>query len=118
MAIAKLVSKGKPVPETIKENMDRWGKRRSFWVPIDESGNGTIVETLDEERAYDCGRRRNWELVMGSGWRWVWPPNALLGKVGMGHEDIFNWPIAPDVKKRLREEALRRVGRETMHAGR
>ena len=109
MAMAKLVAKGQSVPETVKQNMDRWGEKRYFWVPVDGDGSGIIVETLDGEKAYDHGRKRNWELVMGPGWRWIWPPNALLCKVGMNTEDIFNWPIAPAVKVRLRQAALDRT---------
>ena len=80
-------------------------------MPVDGDGNGTIVETLEGERAYDHGRRRNWDLIMGKGGEWVWPPNALMRRVGMKGE-IFNWPIAQHVLKRLQAEAMRRTGRD------
>ena len=106
MAVAKIVAKGQSVPETIKNNMDRWDEKRYFWLPSDGDGHGAIVETLDGETAYDHGRKRNWEIIMGPGWNWIWPPNALLCKVGMSTEDIIHWPISPAVELRLREAAM------------
>lgn len=109
---------GKPISDEAQANMDRWAEKRYFWVPLDDKGNGTIVETLEGEKAYDHGWRRNWELVMGTGWRWLWPPNALLCRVGMSNEDIYRWPIAPDVERRLGEVAKRTMtDGDDMHAG-
>ena len=88
-------------------DMQRSGEKRYFWVPINENGEGRIIETLDDEKAYDHGSKGNWSLVMGQGWKWLWPPNALLGTIGMRHDQVLNWPVAPTVAQRLREEAFR-----------
>jgi hypothetical protein len=66
-----------------------------------------ILPTLPSERVYDIGTRRNWEQVMGKGWGWVLPWNAL--RRGMTQDEILNWPIAPEVADRLRDEARRRI---------
>ncbi|KAK8853108.1 hypothetical protein IAR55_003809 [Kwoniella newhampshirensis] len=77
-----------------------------------ESGNdggvvrrGVIVPALPEERPYDLGRTRNWEIVMGPRWSWLLPWKALSPVL---REDIFDWPISESVEKRLRGEAERR----------
>lgn len=44
---------------------------------------------------------------MGKGWGWVLPWNAL--RRGMTQDEILNWPIAPEVADRLRDEARRRI---------
>jgi hypothetical protein len=44
---------------------------------------------------------------MGKGWGWVLPWNAL--RRGMTLDEILNWPIAPEVAHRLRDEARRRI---------
>ncbi len=114
-AIVKLLKAGKPVPEELTQNLDRWSEKRFFWIPVDAQGHGSIVEMLEDETAYDLGRRGNWRQVMGPGWKWLWPPNVLLRRVGM-NEGIYNWPIAADVEKRLREAALRTIGTgDAMH---
>jgi hypothetical protein len=86
--------------------MERYADRRWFFVPVpDHSQGGIIIPTLPEERAYDLGPDRNWEVIMGRGWGWIWPWNAL--RRGMRMEVVCQWPIATEVVERLRAEAAR-----------
>lgn len=106
-AMQQLQSANQPIPPNLSQTVERYSDKLYFFVPLPElgKGKGEVVDTLPGERVYDLGRNGNWEMVMGKGWGWVLPWNAV--RMGMGKE-IYNWPIAPAVEKRLREEARRR----------
>ncbi|WVR07788.1 hypothetical protein IAU60_004831 [Kwoniella sp. DSM 27419] len=112
MAIHSLRKKGLPVPPALEEKVVKFSDKRHFFVPLPESQTslgGVIVETLDQDRPYDHGWRRNLEIVVGPGWGWLLPWRAL--RRGM-REEIFVWPLVPEVEKRLRSEAARRSAPE------
>jgi hypothetical protein len=98
--------KGKDVPKSMLENMERWADRRWFFVPVNDRGEGVVLPILDGESAYDFGSEGNWESICGKGWGWLLPWNVLLGRRGTDL-DIMNWPLAPIVQRRLHDEALR-----------
>lgn len=73
-------------------------------MPVSDHPEGGVVSpTLPHERAYDLRRAKNWETIMGRGWNWVLPWNAL--RRGMKMDDVCQWPIASEVEERLRNEA-------------
>ncbi|WWD19522.1 hypothetical protein CI109_103983 [Kwoniella shandongensis] len=133
-AIQDLARSGQSIPKKLEDDLLRFSDRTYFFVPfeipdplsnakthgeVDESHHndpeegsrsrpgrkGVIVPALPEERPYDHGRKKNWEIVMGQGWSWLLPWKGLSHAMG---EEIFNWPISESVEKRLRAEAERR----------
>jgi palmitoyltransferase len=75
------------------EQMERYAERRWFFVPTPHGpSDGVIVPTSPIDRAYDLGRKRNWELIMGKGWGWVLPWNAV--RRGMDMRAVCQWRIA------------------------
>jgi hypothetical protein len=102
-AIAKLEHANQPVPGELMSALSRFGDVRYFYVPLlDHEGAGEIVPTLAGENPYDLGAKGNWRQIMGPGWGWLLPWQALTR--GMGDE-IYNWPLAPSVESRLRAKA-------------
>ncbi|OCF40791.1 hypothetical protein I317_05403 [Kwoniella heveanensis CBS 569] len=68
---------------------------------------GAIIPTLNHERPYDHGPRKNMQIVLGiHGWRWFLPWNAVRRGISDEHV-LFSWPLAPDVERRLRDQAER-----------
>lgn len=105
-AIRALEKASKPIPSNLTTALERWSSKRYFFVPLPEFGEGAgeVIQT-GEQDVYDHGRKANWEMIMGEGWGWVLPWSAL--RRGMGKE-IYNWPVDPEVERRLVEEARER----------
>ena len=108
VAVDALRKSGKPVPKQVMENIDKLKDRHYFWVPqacdgpdeMNESAEaatsaqaarGRIVEFKETVGPYDLGPEENWWMVMGEGWGWILPWNAL--RCGMSRDHIFNWPV-------------------------
>ncbi|WVR00351.1 hypothetical protein IAU59_007494 [Kwoniella sp. CBS 9459] len=71
---------------------------------------GAIIPTLRDERPYDHGPKKNMQIILGtnrslSSWSWLLPWNAL--RTGISRDEMFLWPLAPDVETRLRIQAER-----------
>ncbi|WVQ84915.1 hypothetical protein IAT38_007078 [Cryptococcus sp. DSM 104549] len=108
-AISRLSQSGTAIPQSLQDQLSRFSDSRWFYVPVTDdtsASQGAVVQTLNEERAYDHGKKRNWEIVMGQGWRWVLPWVAV--RRGMGDE-VWNWPLSGEVERRLEEEARERL---------
>lgn len=83
---------GKTVPEETMASMTRWQEGHYFWVPdTTNTAGGSVVEYKNDNGPYDRGPEGNWALVMGKGWGWILPWNAL--RRGMSQADILNWPV-------------------------
>jgi palmitoyltransferase len=84
--------------------MTRWQTRHWFWVPDAASTeSGKIVEYEGERDPYDHGAKGNWELVMGRGWGWLLPWQAL--QRGMDENNTLNWPLSPEAIRTLTTSA-------------
>ncbi|WVW86026.1 hypothetical protein I302_108064 [Kwoniella bestiolae CBS 10118] len=110
-AIHKLKIQKKHIPSQLEKNLSRFSDKRWFFIPLPEElqtseKKGIVIPTLDRERPYDHGWKKNIEIVLGSTVSWILPWNAI--RRGMGDE-VFLWPISEDVETRLREEAERRA---------
>ncbi|WRT70349.1 uncharacterized protein IL334_007347 [Kwoniella shivajii] len=108
-AIYKSKMSGRSIPPELEMNLKRFSDTRHFYVPFPESfqnngKEGIVLPILDHERPYDHGWKKNLEIVLGKGWAWLLPWNAM--QRGMGDE-MFSWPIEEGVKNRLMEEAER-----------
>lgn len=79
--------------------MDKWAEKRWFFVPSVDTSKGRVVSTL--EQVYDLDN--NWQAIMGEGWGWVLPWQAL--RRGMSLNDICVWKIRPEVTSRLKRQA-------------
>ncbi|WWC71886.1 uncharacterized protein I206_105845 [Kwoniella pini CBS 10737] len=110
MAIRRLQLQNQSIPAKLEANLAKFSDQRYFFVPLPLTEGqlgrkGKIVETLPHERPYDHGLKKNLHIVLGRGWKWILPWNAL--RRGMDDE-VFMWPIQDGVERRLREEAQRR----------
>ncbi|WWC91584.1 uncharacterized protein L201_006530 [Kwoniella dendrophila CBS 6074] len=111
IAIEKLKQQNQPIPAGLIADLARFSDKRHFFVPLPATlqkpgRKGIVIETLDHEKPYDHGWKKNLIIVLGLEWSWLLPWNAL--KRGMGDE-VFIWPIKQGVERRLRKEAERKA---------
>ena len=106
-AISALQARGAAVPPQLEEARRRYADVYHFYVPL-PGGGGRIVQLGSTDRPYDLGKSGNWELVMGKGWGWILPWNAL--RRGMSKDQLMRWPLAPDALHALKDTA-----RGTLH---
>lgn len=97
-AIAHLRDKGRVITPDMLANLERWSQRHYYYVPR-ESGHGKIVELELGDHPYDLGDGANWTVIMGRGWGWLLPWQAV--RRGM-RDEIFNWPLSPAALTSLR----------------
>jgi hypothetical protein len=105
-ALKELEKRGRPVPDSVRQNIEKWAERRWFSVPTPEGGR-VVLPTLPHEQAYDLGRE-NWRFVVCSEYGWLLPWRAL--RLGLGEQDMMSWPLNPDVEERLRRAAAAGIG--------
>ena len=99
-AVNTLRRAGKLVPPKTLDAMTRWQTRHYFWTPDGAlPDGGCIVEYKGERDPYDHGLRGNWDLIMGRGWGWLLPWEAL-GR-GMAKEETLNWPLSLEARRTL-----------------
>lgn len=97
-AIAHLRDKGQEIRPDMLANLERWSQRHFFYVPR-QSGQGKIVELELGDDPYDLGDGANWTMIMGRGWGWLLPWQAV--RRGM-RDEIYNWPLSPSALACLR----------------
>jgi palmitoyltransferase len=97
-AIAHLRDKGQVITPDMLANLERWSQRHYYYVPH-ESGQGKIVELELGDGPYDLGDGANWTVIMGGGWGWLLPWQAV--RRGM-RDEIYNWPLSAAALASLR----------------